>query len=313
MIVRPLAWLDRRAAPLLAAALAVGIVLPDLASLFRPLLTPAVIGLLASALLRIDWPQVRGHARRPLLTALLLVWLMVATPLVVWAVLRLIPMPDTLATVLVLWASSPVLTAVPAYALLFGIDAALALLVLLATSMLQPVVQPALALALLGLELEIGAGALMLRLALIVGASFAIAGGARLWLGRERLRRAGPSVGGVAVIMLVVFAVGVMDGVAEALLADPSRVVLFAAAAFIASFALQALGALLFWRLERGAALAAALATGNRNMAILIAAMGPAAHPDFGLFFAVVQFPIYLVPALLGPVYRRAVGRPAAD
>ena len=77
-------------------------------------------------------------------------------------------------------------------------------------------------------------------------------------------------------------------------------------AAFFASFVLQALGGLVFWRLERGAALSVALASGNRNMAILIAAMGPAAHPDFGLFFAVVQFPIYLLPAVLGPLYRRA-------
>ncbi|HJS31959.1 MAG TPA: hypothetical protein VJ924_08195 [Alphaproteobacteria bacterium] len=306
MIVDSLTWLDRRAAALLAAALAVGLLLPDLASLLRPLLTPAVIGLLASALLRIDWTEVRSHARRPLRAALLLFWLMVATPLIVWAALSVFPISATLATVLVLWASSPVLTAVPAYALLFGIDAALALLAVLATSVLQPLVQPALALMLLGLEIEIGAGALMLRLALIVVASFAIAAVARLWLGRERLRRAGPAIGGVAVVMLIVFAIGVMDGVTAALLADPSRVVLFSAAAFIASFALQALGAIMFWRLERGAALAAALASGNRNMAILIAAIGPAAHPDFGLFFAVVQFPIYLLPAILGPLYRRA-------
>ncbi|HSE79986.1 MAG TPA: hypothetical protein VLG66_18465 [Alphaproteobacteria bacterium] len=306
MLVHSLVWLDRRAAPLLAAALAVGLALPELASLLRPLLTPAVIGLLVSALLRIDWTQARGHARRPLFAVLLLVWLTVVTPLIVWAAPSVMPIPATLATVLVLWASSPVLTAVPAYALLFGIDAALALLAVLATSILQPVVQPTLALVLLGLEIEIGAGVLMLRLALIVGVSFAIAAGARLALGRERLRRAGQSIGGIAVIMLIVFAIGVMDGVAEALLADPWRVVLFSAAAFIASFVLQALGGLVFWRLERGAALTVALASGNRNMAILIAAMGPAAHPDFGLFFAVVQFPIYLLPAVLGPLYRRA-------
>ena len=70
VLVHSLAWLDRRAAPLLAAALAVGLALPELASLLRPLLTPAVIGLLVSALLRIDWTQARGHARRPLFAVL---------------------------------------------------------------------------------------------------------------------------------------------------------------------------------------------------------------------------------------------------
>ncbi len=300
-----LAWLDRHAAPLLAGALALGLLVPPLAAALRPFLTPAVIGLLAAALLRVDWRQVRGHVGRPVLAVMLLVWMMVVVPVLVWLGVAAIGLPPTLVAALVLWASSPVLTAVPAFALLFGLDAELALLTMLATSLLQPIVQPPLALALLGLELDIGLGALMARLAGIVAVAFIVAAVVRRWLGFERLRGAAPAVGGFAVVMLIIFAVGVIDGVAEALLADPARVFLFIAAAFVASFALQALGGVIFWWLERPTALSAALASGNRNMAILIAAMGASAPADFALFFAVVQFPIYLVPAMLGPVYRR--------
>ncbi len=305
MLTSAFEWLDRRAAPLLAVALLVGLALPDLAAALRPFLTPAVIGLLASALLRIDWRQVRAYVRRPLLAALMLAWLLVITPVVVWLVMRAVPLPATLVTALMLWSSSPVITAVPAFALLFGLDAAFALIAMLATSLLQPVIQPPLVSALLGIELEIGTAALMGRLALIVGAAVALAGAIGWSLGARRVRHAASPIGGIAVTMLIVFAIGVMDGVTAALSQDPARVLLFIAAAFVVSLALQGAGALAFWRTGRRVALAVALASGNRNMAILIAALGEAAHPDFGLFFACVQFPIYLMPALLGPVYRK--------
>ncbi len=50
-----------------------------------------------------------------------------------------------------------------------------------------------------------------------------------------------------------------------------------------------------------------ALVAGNRNMALVLGAAPAAFEPDGFLFLAMLQFPIYLLPALLG----RSIGAPA--
>jgi BASS family bile acid:Na+ symporter len=61
-----------------------------------------------------------------------------------------------------------------------------------------------------------------------------------------------------------------------------------------------------------GQALALGLAAGNRNMGLMLAAAG-AAVPDLTwLYFAVAQFPIYLMPAMLKPLARRVAPPPPA-
>jgi len=46
-------------------------------------------------------------------------------------------------------------------------------------------------------------------------------------------------------------------------------------------------------------------ALGGRNMAPAMAVLSTAVPPETWLFFAVLQFPIYLLPMLLKPIYRR--------
>ena len=53
------------------------------------------------------------------------------------------------------------------------------------------------------------------------------------------------------------------------------------------------------------------LLSGNRNLALLLAVLVDRAEFDVLLFFAVGQFPIFVLPAVLAPVYRRiAQGAP---
>ena len=83
------------------------------------------------------------------------------------------------------------------------------------------------------------------------------------------------------------------------------------AAAFTVNLALQAIGAAVFWRAGRAQALTVGLLSGNRNLALLLAVLVDRAEFDVLLFFAVGQFPIFVLPAVLAPVYRRiAQGAP---
>jgi BASS family bile acid:Na+ symporter len=310
LVSKPLEWMARRASPLLAVALFIGIALPDLARLFKPLIGPSVVVLLIATLLRIDWPQALAYARRPGRVLVVVAWLALGAPLVMAAAVRLIAPPEMLGHALVLMASSPVLISVPTFALMLGLDAPLALVAMVVTSALQPFVQPPLTLALLGVELNIGVAPLMARLAFLVGGSFVAALLIRGIAGRKRIEQAAAPIGGLAVLMLIVFGIGIMDGVTAMLLDRPGHVLLFLGTAFAGNFALQAIGAVLFWGLCRGGVvdwrqgLTAALASGNRNLAILVAALGPSIHPDLLLYLAMGQFPMFLVPAVLGPVYR---------
>lgn len=306
-----LAVLNRHAAPLLAVALFVGLALPDLARPLKPLIAPSILLLLTSSMLRIDWRRTLTYASRPGHALLVLVWIMVICPFLIWAVVKVLGPPLGLANGLVLVASCAVLTAVPTYALILRVDAPLSLVVTVAAQLLQPVLQPPIALALLGIELEISALALMGRLALMIGGAFAFAIVLRAIAGPERIAKASAPIGGVAVLMMLIFAVAIMDGVQQTLIARPGYVLLFIAAALGVNFGLQAVSILVFAGLSRlgvigwNQSLTAALAAGNRNVGILVAVLGAAADADLYLLVAAYQFPMYLIPAVAGPIYRR--------
>lgn len=122
------------------------------------------------------------------------------------------------------------------------------------------------------------------------------------------------AVSGLNVLLLLLFGIAIMDGMTRLILARPGEVLLYAAAATGASVLLQALSALVFFRFERHSALTAGLVGGSHNLAIAWAALGPAQAAALLLFFATVQLPIFVLPAVLRPLYRRlAASSPAAD
>ena len=59
----------------------------------------------------------------------------------------------------------------------------------------------------------------------------------------------------------------------------------------------------------RRAALSAGFISGTRNLAIILAVLPVSVDPDLPLFFAVGQFPIYIMPIILKPVFRRLLDR----
>ncbi len=311
MMLRPLALLGRHGTWFLAIGLFVGLMLPPLATWVRPALNTLIFLLTATSFLAIDWPALAAHARRPVLLALVLAWSLVAAPIVMASAARALGLPVPLAQGVVLWAASPPLISVPAIALLLGLDGALALILMVSGIFLMPFTLPPLVLGLIGLKLGIGILPLMRSLALFVGGAALLAAALRRLIGAERLRRHALELSGLNVLILLLFAIGIMDGVGHLLLARPQQVLLYAATALGASLALQALSFLAFAFLPRLSALTVGLVGGNNNMAVAWASLGAAATPELTLFFAVVQLPIYVLPAALKPVYRRlGAGRP---
>ena len=61
----------------------------------------------------------------------------------------------------------------------------------------------------------------------------------------------------------------------------------------------------MFLRAGRARALAIGLIAGNRNVGLMLAATGFAVPDLAWLYFALAQFPIYLLPHLLKPLAQR--------
>jgi len=311
MILHVLAWLGRHGTALMALGIAAGLAAPPLAHFLAPTLPPLIFLVTVATLLRLDWPQVLEHARRPHRIALVVAWSLLVTPLVVTLAAHVFNLPQSLAQAMVLWAASPPMMSLPAIAYLLGLDGALALVVMVSGTLLVPLTLPPLVFGLTGIDTGIGVLPLMARLAMFVGATVLIASALRRFIGPERLRRRSDELNGLNVLLLVAFAVAVMDGMWSRIAQEPWNVLFYAFSAIAAGVLMQALSFTAFSWLDRPSSLTIALIGGNKNMAIVWASLAGATSRDLMLFFACLQLPIYLLPAALAPIYRRLGARAA--
>src|SRR5438045_8845432 len=100
----------------MAAGVLLGLCIPPLASLAKPLLRPTLLIPLTLALLRLDWHVLAAYRHRPWLIVGLLLWLLGISPALVFAItvpLTAAGFPAPLQEALVLMAaSSPIVSSV---------------------------------------------------------------------------------------------------------------------------------------------------------------------------------------------------------
>jgi BASS family bile acid:Na+ symporter len=126
-------------------------------------------------------------------------------------------------------------------------------------------------------------------------------------MGRERRVAAGGLFDGLNVIIMLVFAIALMAGIPDRVMAQPG----YALALIVLATAIHLLLNLASFVLFRMTGMQRALTLGythaGRNIAVVMGVLGSAAPPDAWLFFAMLQFPIYCLPMLLKPLYRKLV------
>ncbi len=304
-VVLVLQHMGRRATTLLPFSLLLGLLFQDIAAATRPLLMPLAVTLLMLALARVDWDRLSALLRRPGLAIALSLLNLIAVPLVVWPIWQGLGLWPGLVAALCLSAMAPGIISAATTATFLRLDSSLALLISLFTNFLVPFTLPPLALWLLGLDLKIGLLDLSLRLGLIVALALVGAIVIRRFLG-TKVTEAGPALDGLSVAVLMIFAIPLMDGVVARALAEPMKLGGFIAGAFAGMLLcnlVMAVGMLPL--LDRRIALTAGYCSGGRHNALLMAVLPVTADPDIFLFIAAVQFPIYLIPTLLQPLYRR--------
>jgi BASS family bile acid:Na+ symporter len=147
-------------------------------------------------------------------------------------------------------------------------------------------------------------GLLVRSLVTIFGA-LAIAIVLRESVGADNLRRHAKVIDAGSVIILIVFAIGVMDGLTTQFAADPGQVARYILVAVIVNLLVQFSSAIVFRSHGYRDALTLSLITGSRNTALLLAVVPPPIDPAIALFVGAAQFPLYVLPFVLEPLYRR--------
>lgn len=281
----------------------IGLAAPQLAAAARPLLGVAVFVFTLGAFLKVDWPAFKAELAKPWQVGTIVAWLTFGVPLSAFALVSAWAPEGELATAVILAYTAPPVGAAAAIAAMMGLSAPLALLATLAATVVAPFTLPALATAFTGTRMSVDAGAMLLRLLLIVGGACLTATLLRRFAGG--FVAANPhAMTGIAVAGLILVAVGAMHGMDGKIAANPAQVGSFLLLAFVINPAFQVIGAALFCWTGWRRALTVGFASGNRSVTLIWAALGPdlLAHPDVELYLAMSVFPIFVLPALTRPV-----------
>lgn len=307
MIGAGLAWIGRHGTAALAVSIFIGVALPALSATLRPYLSVAVFSLLTLAFLRVDQNAIRLRLRRPALLVAALFWMMLGAPLLTYGAIMLFG-PDTFGPDMVLAlyiaTAAPPVMAAPAFIYLLGLDGTLSLALSVAALIITPLTAPFIGELMLGPSLPLSVGGLAVQLSVLLVGAFAVSFALGKLAGQERLARSSHHISGLNVLLLLVFAIAAMDGVAASFAAEPAFTLGLTGLTFVLALVQLLLSLLLFSPASREDAYAIAHTCGTRNMGLMVAAFGGTLPELTWLWFAVGQFPIYMLPMLLKPFVR---------
>ncbi|MDX2484222.1 MAG: hypothetical protein QNK42_11250 [Pseudodonghicola sp.] len=296
-----LAALAARGRWLLIAGLAVGILFPGLSTGFTPVVVPLLAVMLCIAALR-EGPVAAlpraGEAPRALVVTIVLQSLLpLAASAALWAA-GLLSAPLAIGAVLAL-AAAPI-TGTPGMAVMTGADARISLRQLtIGVALLPLTAAPVFAiLPIFPDPWAVAAGALRLLAVVVLAGGIAHVLRARLpALARPEAQ---PALDGIMALAMAVVVIGLMSAVGPAIRTTPLHLLLVLGFA-MGLYLVQTLSA---WHIARAAvprqeALAFAIAAGNRNLALFLAAMPAETAAPLLLFVGCYQVPMYLTPLML--------------
>ena len=306
-----LAWLGRQGTRALAASVFLGLAVPPLAAYVKPHLGETVFVLLLFSYLRADPRAFERYLRAPKLAIVAALWVMVVTPLLfasAFAASGIVDINPALYFIMVLHIATPPITSSAAFAALMGLDVAFSLVTLIACSALSPITTVAFSYLFLGSSLfspiELG-----LKLFFFFASLALVAYAIRRVAGQEWIERQKEPIDGLNVIAVFIFAVAAMDGVPRYVMADPMFALGLLILVFALTFALVGLSILLFLRAGVDQGLVIGFLASFRNLGVIMAAVGAALPETAWFYFALAQFPIYLMPQIVKPLARRVTGK----
>jgi predicted Na+-dependent transporter len=303
-------WVGRYGTVLMPLGIIIGVAVQPLAHLLFPLLPFTVYLMLTIVLTRLDVERAIAHLRRPKVFIVSLIYGLLLVPLTMSLIATALPLSPGLQTALVVYGTAPPNYAAAALAFVMGLDGALTVATIFATTALHPVMTPLFVEAFTDGTIRLSAAELGLRLAGLIGAAVVSAFLLNKWMGPQRRKAASTLFDGLNVLIMVVFAIALMAGIPDRVIAQPLYALGLAALATGLHVGLNLITVALFLVTGRERAMTLGYAHAGRNIAVVMGVLGSAAPPDAWLFFAMLQFPIYCLPMLLKPLYRKLLRSP---
>lgn len=289
----------------LIAGLVAGLLLPHVAALLRPWLSELVLALLCLNAVRIGLPDAMRGLRSFKSTLTLVLAYQLGLPLafllVAWAA-DLHNSPFVITGLLVL--AAPPVTAAPTMSVMLGHAPEPAFRVLTLGTLLMPLT----ILPIFWVSPALGNWQAALDAAVTLGFSLtaAVAIG---FLGRAVFKPKMSAeetqvLDGVISVTLAVIVIGLMSAIAPMLSKAPGQVAAWLLFSFALNFGAQIAA---FFALKRCGSqkerVPFAIVAGNRNVALFLVASSVTQTPEFLIFLGCYQFPMYLTPILMKPIY----------
>ncbi|NVK35418.1 MAG: sodium:proton symporter [Rhodobacteraceae bacterium] len=309
-VSRTLAWVGERGTYALSISLLLGMLLPGLSAYLRPFLEESVFSLLVMAFIRVRPQSLWHQIKSPKLILLATGWQMLFVPLAVAALINFVLAPHMdpdIRLILVIITVGPSLMSVPAFMFIMRLDGVMILLTLICSMLIAPLTTPITAELVLGAKVSFNAIDLAQNLSLMLGGAFLVASILRKLLGDAFIAGKRAQLDAMNVLLLFFFAIIAMDGVADSLSDRPLFTLSIAALTMCASFFQMGLTFLAFLPAGKQKAFIVAYASGNRNMGLMVAALGSTLPEVTWLWFALGQIPIYTFPMIFRPVVRRFI------
>ena len=295
---RILAEITRRGPTVLASGCAIGLAIPYLAGLARPLLPAMVFIFVLGTLLRINNAEVIKAARNLKISLIFPALMVVVCPYLFGTISLYLSGNQELSLAIAIAVAAPPASGNAAVARMLGLDPSMSLVTALCSMAIIPITAPLILHVFAeGLSLSINPIDLAVRLAVLIGG----AEGAALLIRRFShtfVATHGLAIDGVVVIALFLFAVGTMAGMQTIILDKPLLAISMIAIAYGVNIVMQ----LFMGGLYPGSLVSKftmALNGGNRNVGLLWSALGVSLSPTMALYFACCQLPIHTMPKIL--------------
>ena len=296
--MRPVRFKPVSSEAILAASIFVGIAVPPLARLLEPLLYAFVFFLMLFSALAINLknalPDRQGFGR----LAAVLGWQMLLLPALIGVGHGWVPVGGRWSELMFLTACAGTIFGAPAFARVMRLDALLTLRGVLAATLLMPLILPVLVPLVTQRTAEFDLPAYAARFFIFIVLPLAAA-----FLYQTRSSGIRPArhrlFDRLTIVFLSLFGIAVMDGIGARFVEQPLNTLGMLGFALAVHGAFFGLSFLIFLQWGYREALTAGLLSGYRNLALLLAVGGSLLPPDFIVFVALWQIPMYLTPLLV--------------
>ncbi len=305
-----LIYIANRGTQALTLMVFIGIFIPSIGGLLKPFITESIFLLLCISFLRIDVNSFKSHIKNPKVIILTTIWSAIIIPLLLALTCMAFNLQDLIPDLflaLMLQAVASPMMATPALAALMGLDSTLVLITMITSTTLIPFTVPIFAYFFIETAISISPLLLGVKLFVILVGSSLIGLSLQKIIGKEKILQNKENIDGINLLVLFVFVTGIMSGLSEYFFESPIFSLVLLLLAFVVFFTLFFLTILLFNKTGKISAYSLGFMVAQRNMGLMIAALGEALPSLTLVYFAISQFPIYLSPQILHPFIQKVL------